>query len=109
MKRLAALLLILAVAVVGKDGDKPKNEASIEMQLKSKAPRSRERAAERLGEQGDRAAVKLLLPLLKDKDWGVRLAATRALAPIRSTPGREALRKQLRTGATSVIRGRTQE
>ncbi|MHC4954456.1 MAG: HEAT repeat domain-containing protein [Planctomycetota bacterium] len=111
MKRRTALLLLFAVSVLGKEPEKakkpPANEAAIPVQLKSKSPQLRERAAERLGEQGDRAAVKLLLPLLQDKDWGVRLAATRALAPIRSTPGREALREQLRTGATSVIRGRT--
>jgi len=100
MTRPIAWLLLLAATGLAKD-------APITEQLRSKFPQERERAAERLGEQADKAAVKLLVPLLRDRDWGVRLAATRSLAPIRSTAGREALRAQLRTGATSVIRLRT--
>ena len=92
-----ALLLIFAVSARG-------DEAGLASQLASKSPDLRERAAERLGEQGDKAAVKALIPLLKDKDWGVRLAAIRALAPIRSTSGQEALIKQLHTGALSILR-----
>jgi len=100
MKRCLVWLLLLASAALAK-------EPTIAEQSRSKKPADRERAAERLGEQGDKQAVKMLLPLLKDRDWGVRLAATRSLAPIRSTAGRNALRAQLRTGATSVIRLRT--
>ena len=94
----AALLAILAVAARGDE------EPAIAVQISSKSPDIREKAAKRLGVRGDRAAVKALIPLLRDRDWGVRLAATRSLAPIGSTPGREALVKQLYTGATSVIR-----
>ncbi|MHC4407807.1 MAG: HEAT repeat domain-containing protein [Planctomycetota bacterium] len=105
-RRLAIAALLLAGML---SGEEKKNEPAIADQLKSKDPAHRERAAERLGEQGDKAAAKLLLPLLADPDWGVRLAATRAVAPIRSTKVREALIVQLRTGATSVIRLRTAE
>ncbi|MHC4940022.1 MAG: HEAT repeat domain-containing protein [Planctomycetota bacterium] len=104
--RVCLLALLLAAAAFGQE---KKAEPSIADQLRSKDPAHRERAADRLGEQGDKKAAGLLLPLLKDPDWGVRLAATRAMAPIGTTAVRKALIAQLRTGATSVIRLRTAE
>jgi len=101
MRRVFPFVLLALVLVRAED------EVSIRTQLRSKDPASRELAAERLGSQGDKAAVKALLTLLKDKDWGVRLAATRALAPISSSAARAVLIQQLRTGEIAVIRLRT--
>ncbi len=108
--RRVVFVCLLFVAVRGDDkpeaAPKPK-EPPIATQLKSRDAAARERAAARLGEQGDVAGTNKLLALLEDRDWAVRLAATEALAPIRSSKGRVALIEQLRTGEFLVLRVRT--
>jgi HEAT repeat protein len=70
----------------------------------SAEPAKREQAAGLLGKQGDTAAAKQLVGLLDDRDWGVRMAALRALGPIAFGPGREAIREQALEGETRGLR-----
>jgi len=98
------LVPVLLAFVLGVRAEEKTEEPPISKQLDSRDPAVRERASVRLGEQGDVAATKKLIALLEDPDWGVRLAATKALAPIRSTKGRAALIDQMRTGDFRVLR-----
>ena len=95
----AVLGLLLAVA--------PANlaaEMTLEQKLASGLPANREKAAAALGKQGDTSAAKRLIALLGDKDWGVRIAAVRALGPISYGPGRDALFEQALKGEIRAIR-----
>ncbi|MEM8884218.1 MAG: HEAT repeat domain-containing protein, partial [Planctomycetota bacterium] len=100
--RWVLIVLLFALTQV-----RAEDEKSVAKMLRSSDPAVREQAAERLGKEGKRASVKSLLPLLKDPDWGVRLAATKAIAPISSSAGRKAMIDQLHTGEIAVIRLRT--
>jgi HEAT repeat protein len=91
------VLALLAGGVLAKD-------AEIERLLDSADPIDREKAAELLGKQGNTSAAKKLIELLEDRDWGVRLAAIRALGTIRFSPGYDALRKQALEGDILLIR-----
>ena len=94
-----ALLLMLAL-----HASAPAQDGDVAALLASSLPKKREQAASVLGKQGDTSAAKRLIPLLEDKDWGVRMAALRALAPIRFAPGRDAVVKQALDGEIRAIR-----
>ncbi|MHC4818616.1 MAG: HEAT repeat domain-containing protein, partial [Planctomycetota bacterium] len=94
-----ALLLMLAL-----HANAPAQDNDLAGLLASSLPKKREQAAALLGKQGDTAAAKRLIPMLKDKDWGVRMAALRALAPIRYGPGRDAVVKLAQDGEIRAIR-----
>ncbi|MHC4222739.1 MAG: HEAT repeat domain-containing protein [Planctomycetota bacterium] len=98
MRGIWATALCLSLAALA---DSPPN---IDELVSSTLPVNREKAASLLGKKGDTAAAKRLVKLLEDKDWGVRMAAIRALGPIRYAPGWDALRKQAVTGETRVLR-----
>jgi HEAT repeat protein len=92
----AALLLLCGLALAG--------GPDIDELYESTVPENREKAAELLGKEGTATAGRRLVKLVKDKDWGVCMAAMRALGPINYAPGREELLKQALKGQTRVIR-----
>jgi len=94
------LLLILAIWPAGVRAAEP----SISDLLSSMQPEKREQAAVLLGKQGDVSAAKKLMVLFRDRDWGVRMAAIRALGPIRNADGRKALRRMAAVGQTRGLR-----
>ncbi len=82
----------------------PADGPSAEDLLASTLPGKREEGAALLGQQGDTAAAKKLIALLDDPDWGVQMAAIRALAPIKFEPGRDAIREKALEGKIRAIR-----
>jgi HEAT repeat protein len=72
--------------------------------VSSTLPSKREEGAALLGQKGDTAAAKKLIAMLDDPDWGVQMAAIRALAPIRFEPGRDAIREKALEGKIRAIR-----
>lgn len=72
--------------------------------LSSSLPERREEGAALLGQQGDITAAKRLIALLDDPDWGVQMAAIRALAPIKFEDGRDAIREKALEGKIRAIR-----
>ena len=94
------MLVILFAAGALQAGD---NE-SVDQLRTSALPQNREKGAALLGKQGDTKAAKRLIVMLRDKDWGVRMAALRALAPIKFKPGRKAIRKHALNGEIRAIR-----
>jgi len=98
MRRIAICLLPL-LAPLFADSD-----ADLERLLSSTLPENREKAAGLLGKQGKTAAAKRLLGMLKDRDWGVRMAAIRALGPAGMKTTRNALVHQALEGEIKAIR-----
>ncbi|MHC4135360.1 MAG: HEAT repeat domain-containing protein [Planctomycetota bacterium] len=94
-----ALLLMLTL-----HASAPAEDADLTGLLASSLPKKREQGAALLGKQGDMSAAKQLTRLLEDRDWGVRMAALRALVPIRYRPGRDAVVKQALDGEIRAIR-----
>jgi len=90
-------LLVLAAHALG-------DETGVDQLLGSPEAARREEGAARLGAQGDTTAAKRLIGMLQDRDWGVRMAAARALAPIAFEPGREALRELAVDGEIRALR-----
>ncbi len=72
--------------------------------LSSTLPSKREEGAALLGQQGDTTAAKKLIGMLDDPDWGVQMAALRALAPIKFEPGRDAIREKAIEGRIRAVR-----
>jgi len=72
--------------------------------VSSTLPERREEGAALLGKEGGTSAAKALIAMLDDPDWGVQMAAMRALAPIRFEPGRDALRAKALEGRIRAIR-----
>ncbi len=95
--RLAILLLALPAGA-------PAAPPGADELLSSTLPEKREEGAALLGQQGDTAAAKRLIALLDDPDWGVQMAAIRALAPIKFEDGRDAIREKALEGKIRAIR-----
>jgi len=101
MGRIGGILLVLGVVgafALDDTGLDPKQ------QVGSAIAEVREQGCAALGEQGDTAAAKLLIGLLGDPDWGVQMAAIRALGPIRFEPGKQALYDSMRDGEIHGVR-----
>ncbi|MGH7163527.1 MAG: HEAT repeat domain-containing protein, partial [Planctomycetota bacterium] len=97
MRKGAALLgVLLAVSVQA--------EPDAGALLKSAAPEEREKGIAQLADTRTVAVAKQLMPLLSDPDWGVRMAAARALGPIEFEPARGLLFKTAIRGETRRLR-----
>jgi hypothetical protein len=96
----ARLLLLLGALSPWAPADSP----SAEDLAGSTLPAKREEGAAAFGQRGDTAAAKKLISMLSDPDWGVQMAAIRALAPIRFEPGHDAIREKALAGRIRAIR-----
>ncbi len=95
--RIAFLLAALAAGA-------PAGPPAADDLVSSTLPAKREEGAALLGQQGDTAAAKKLIAMLDDPDWGVQMAAIRALAPIQFETGRDAIREKALEGKIRGIR-----
>ncbi len=95
-----ALLLALLVASPGHGAEKEE----LKRLLSSRVPTQREEGIAALGKTQNTTTAKQLIKYVNDPDWGVQMAAMRALAPIQFGPGRDAIRKMIFTGETLSVR-----
>jgi len=98
----APAALALVACILGSAG--AQDAARVEEMLASIRPDERERAIELLGKESNTTVAKRLLTFLDDPDWGVQMAAIRALGPIEFKPARDALLKVAVEGETRAIR-----
>jgi len=101
MRVLRGLALLLAALGGAAPAEEPVDADALAGSI---LPAKREKAAAAWGEQGDIAAAKKVMGMLDDPDWGVQIAAIRALAPIRYEPGREAIRERAVVGPIRAVR-----
>jgi HEAT repeat protein len=84
--KVIALLPLYQTKALMKIGKEPKTILDIKPLIaksKSRDPRTRREAADKLGDVGSQEATNHVIPLLKDKDEYVRQAAARALGKLR--------------------------
>ncbi|MHC4956887.1 MAG: HEAT repeat domain-containing protein [Planctomycetota bacterium] len=93
----AGVVLLAPLALLADDA------VEIDRLCTSTLPEKRAEGARRLG-KGGRTAVKRLIVMLKDRDWGVRMAAVEALGPIKTKPAQDAVFKQALFGEIRGIR-----
>ncbi|MGQ0613715.1 MAG: HEAT repeat domain-containing protein [Planctomycetaceae bacterium] len=85
------LILLLCAIVLALPGLAAEDDARIAQLLASIQPEEREKGIDLLAKGANATTAKRLLPLLRDRDWGVQMAAIRALGPVDFKPGRDAL------------------
>ena len=98
--RLLLLLFVPILAVAAR----PEADEEIKLLLSSSVAKQREEGVAALGKTQNTATAKRLLKFLGDPDWGVQMAAMRALAPIQFGPGRDGIRKMIFRGDTLALR-----
>jgi HEAT repeat protein len=100
--RTAACLAL--AALLGAAPARAEDPARVEELLASVRPDERERGIAALGAKPSIETAKRLLSFLADPDWGVRLAAIRAIGPVDFKPARDLLMKQAVEGEIRAIR-----